>query len=322
MELSYAIEEFSAYLKAERGYSDHTIRSYGSDLTALRDFAVTRDIRTTDAVTLETLREWLWAGSQSGLSKATLARRSATSKSFSVWLKRTGLVREDFAARLKAPRPEQTLPRVITKAQIDELLSSLQEQASTHDPLALRNLAIVELLYASALRVSELTGLNPEDLDLDRLTVRVCGKGSKERVVPFCVPAHNAIIDYLRNARPTLARHATETMGEQPRTPTQAKVRSEPRTARALFIGAQGGRLGTRAVYELIAKLLIELPGAGPSGPHTLRHTAATHLLDGGADLRAVQELLGHASLGTTQIYTHVSTERLKESYRNAHPRA
>jgi integrase/recombinase XerC len=322
VELSYAIEEFSAYLKAERGYSEHTIRSYGSDLAALRQFAETRNIRTTDAVTLETLREWLWAGSQRGLSKATLARRSATSKSFSVWLKRTGLAREDFAARLKAPHPEQTLPRVITRAQIDELLSSLQEQASTHDRIALRNLAIVELLYASALRVSELTGLNPEDLDLDRLTVRVFGKGSKERVVPFGVPAHNAIIDYLRNARPALVRHATETKSDRPTTPIKAEPRRELRSARALFIGAHGGRLGTRAVYELIAGLLIELPGSGPSGPHTLRHTAATHLLDGGADLRAVQELLGHASLGTTQIYTHVSTERLKESYRSAHPRA
>lgn len=318
MELSYAIEEFSAYLKAERGYSDHTIRSYGSDLAALRDFADTRNIRTADAVTLETLREWLWAGSQSGLSKATLARRSATSKSFSVWLKRTGLVRDDFAARLKAPHPDQTLPRVITRAQIDELLSTLQEQAGTHDPIALRNLAIVELLYASALRVSELTGLNPEDLDLDRLTVRVFGKGSKERVVPFGVPAHNAIIDYLRNARPALVRRKAEARSDQLPTPIKAKAR----TAHALFLGAHGGRLGTRAVYELIAGLLIDLPGTGPSGPHTLRHTAATHLLDGGADLRAVQELLGHASLGTTQIYTHVSTERLKESYRSAHPRA
>ncbi len=167
----------------------------------------------------------------------------------------------------------------------------------------MRDLAIVELLYASAIRVSELAGLRVGDLDRARLTVRVLGKGNKERVVPFGVPAARALDAYVTHARPLLLA-ATPRLG--PHVPRRPRRRRSP----------------TRTVYELVASLLRELPGTGPSGPHALRHTAATHLLDGGADLRAVQELLGHASLSTTQIYTHVSAERLKQSYATAHPRA
>jgi integrase/recombinase XerC len=185
---------------------------------------------------------------------------------------------------------------------MDEILVRVAERAETGGPGDLRDLAIIELLYASALRVSELTGLGIGDVDLGRLTVRVLGKGSKERVVPFGVPALNAVTGWLERGRPALA--------------------GDSAAASPLFVGARGNRLSSRAVYELVSGLLATVPGSGPSGPHTLRHTAATHLLDGGADLRAVQEMLGHASLGTTQLYTHVSTERLKESYRTAHPRA
>lgn len=182
-----------------------------------------------------------------------------------------------------------------------QILQRVSDRATTGDPVAVRDLAIIELLYASALRVSELTGLGIGDVDLGRLTVRVLGKGSKERVVPFGIPAKVAINDYIA------VRHA---------------LADDSGAAAALFVGARGKRLSTRTVYELVSQLLATVPGSGPAGPHTLRHTAATHLLDGGADLRAVQEMLGHASLGTTQLYTHVSTERLKESYRTAHPRA
>jgi integrase/recombinase XerC len=194
------------------------------------------------------------------------------------------------------------------------------ESGSRIDPdravrdLAVRDLAIVELLYASALRVSELVGLDVADVDLDRLTVRVMGKGSKERVVPFGVPAQRAIVQYLGQARRSLVEQASGAV------PASAVGITSSTTA--LFLGRQGQRLGTRGVYRLVAALLAEVPGTGTAGPHALRHTAATHLLDGGADLRAVQELLGHVSLGTTQIYTHVSAERLKASYGLAHPRA
>jgi integrase/recombinase XerC len=297
--LERAVSDFAVYLSAERGFSPHTVRSYSADLADLERFTNTRGIQTTDGLDLEILRDWLWDGSKSGLAKSTLARRSAAVRSFSSWLARTGAAPTDAGTRLRAPKADHHLPRVLTRVQIDGLLGGLAERASGGDAIAARDLAIVELLYASALRVSEIVGLDLGDIDLGRLTVRVTGKGSKERVVPFGAPAGHAIVEYEKR------RH--ELLTDQ---------------TQAVFLGARGKRIGTRTVYELIAGLLAALPGSGPAGPHTLRHTAATHLLDGGADLRSVQELLGHASLGTTQLYTHVSAERLKESYRNAHPRA
>jgi integrase/recombinase XerC len=297
--LQRAVTDFAVYLTAERGFSAHTVRSYSSDLADLERFAETRGVATTEGVDLELLRDWLWDGSKSGLAKSTLARRSAAARSWSSWLARTGASTADAATRLRAPKADHHLPRVLTRSQIDGMLAGLADLAAGGDPIATRDLAIVELLYASALRVSEIVGLNLADIDLGRLTVRVTGKGSKERVVPFGMPAQRAIVDYQRH------RH---------------ELATEPTSA--VFLGARGKRMGTRTVYELIARLLADVPGSGPSGPHTLRHTAATHLLDGGADLRSVQELLGHASLGTTQLYTHVSAERLKDAYRTAHPRA
>ncbi len=299
MQFERAVNEFADYLTAERGYSAHTVRSYASDLADLERFARGRGVEGTEGIDLELLRDWLWDGSKAGLAKSTLARRSTAVRSWSGWLARTGAVPTDVAGRLRAPKADHHLPRVLTRGQMDGLLAGLVGAAAGGDAIAARDLAIIELLYASALRVSEIVGLDLGDLDLGRLTVRVTGKGSKERVVPFGVPAQRAIVAYERR------RH--ELLGE----PTPA-----------VFLGARGKRMGTRGVYELIAGLLADVPGSGPSGPHTLRHTAATHLLDGGADLRAVQEMLGHASLGTTQLYTHVSTERLTQSYRNAHPRA
>lgn len=302
VDLHRTVDDFAAYLAAERGFSPHTVRSYRSDLVQLIDFATARGATGADDLDLELLRDWLWRASQDGLAKSTLARRAAAARSLTAWLARTGDTPADAGTRLKAPRSDHHLPRVLTREQIGAILERVAVRADTGDPLALRDLAIVELLYASALRVSELTGLGLGDIDLGRLTVRVLGKGSKERVVPFGLPAGRAITEWLDNGRPLLT--------------------AEGAAAAPLFVGAKGGRLSSRAVYELVSGLLATVPGSGPSGPHTLRHTAATHLLDGGADLRAVQEMLGHASLGTTQLYTHVSTERLKESYRMAHPRA
>ncbi|CAD5995592.1 tyrosine recombinase XerC [Agreia sp. COWG] len=305
MQLERAIDDFVSYLLAERGYSPHTIRAYRSDLAGLAAFAAERQIVDTDSVTLETYRDWLWLASQQGRSKATLARRSATAKSFSAWLRRSEGAPVDAARRLRAPKPDRSLPRVLSRDAMTSVLDGLSLRTAEGDPVALRDLAIVELLYASALRVSELVGVDNGDLDLDRRTLRVLGKGSKERVVPFGAPAHLAVVDYLQRGRPALVARA-----------------ADPSTVTATFLGSRGGRLGTRSVYELVSRLLLDVPGSGPDGPHAFRHTAATHLLDGGADLRAVQEMLGHASLGTTQIYTHVTTERLRETYRLAHPRA
>ena len=382
MHLERAVGDFAEYLAAERGFSLHTVRSYRSDLAGLTDFAGARGLAGVDGIDLDVLRDWLWQGSQAGAAKSTLARRAAAVRSFTAWAVQTGLAPVDAGARLRAPKPDQHLPRVLTRDQIDGILGSLQSRADSADAAAIRDLAVVELLYASALRVSEVTGLDSTDVDLGNLTVRVIGKGSKERVVPFGVPARRALERYLDTARAQLARPGPQAGATHPahaahaaqaaqaaRLATQTALRAADRgpdadgarsdgapsgsarangarsdgapsgsarvngaradgarsngaSAAALFLGSRGGRLGARQVYALVADLLADLPGSGPAGPHTLRHTAATHLLDGGADLRAVQEILGHASLGTTQLYTHVSTERLKDSYRSAHPRA
>lgn len=302
VDLRAAIDGYARHLELDRGFSAHTVRGYRTDLADLADFAESTGVGDTGGVDLELLRGWLWRGSTAGLAKSTLARRSAAARGFTKWLATTGTADADAGLRLKAPRPDRHLPRVLTRRQVDGLLDDLGARAATDEPNAMRDLAVIELLYASALRVSELVGARLADLDRERMTLRVLGKGDKERVVPFGIPARRALDAYLDSARAVLL-----------------DGRDDPGT---IFVGARGRQLGTRAVYELVARLLADLPGSGPAGPHAFRHTAATHLLDGGADLRAVQELLGHASLATTQTYTHVSAERLKESYRLAHPRA
>jgi integrase/recombinase XerC len=303
VKISPAVARYIDHVSVDRGYSEATSRAYESDLAAFAAFAAEQGVDDVTAVDLELLRDWLWQSSQSGRGHATIARRSASVRGWSAWLARNGEIPVDTAARLRSPKTGRSLPHVVQRPQMDALLDALGETAAGGEPVALRDSALIELLYASGLRVSELCGLDVDDVDLDRLTVRVLGKGSKERVVPFGVPAHSALVDYLRQGRPALL----------------ARTTAPPP---AVFLGARGGRLNPRTVYNLVSGLLAGLPGGAAAGPHTLRHTAATHLLDGGADLRAVQELLGHASLGTTQIYTHVSMERLKESYRTAHPRA
>jgi integrase/recombinase XerC len=322
VDLARTIDDFAAHLAADRGFSPHTVRSYRSDLVDLTAFAETRGASDARDLDLELLRDWLWQGSQHGLAKSTLARRAAAARSLTAWLARTHATPTDAATRLKAPKSDSHLPRVLTRDQIDGILAQLAHLAETGDAVALRDVAMIELLYASALRVSELTGLGLDDVDLGRLTVRVTGKGSKQRVVPFGIPAQRAIVAWLDHGRPLLVDAAAPAPASlSTRAPLAARTPAA-RPAAPLFVGARGARLTPRTVYALVSRLLADVPGTGPSGPHTLRHTAATHLLDGGADLRAVQEMLGHASLGTTQLYTHVSTERLKESYRVAHPRA
>jgi integrase/recombinase XerC len=302
MQWDAAIAGYARHLASDRGFSEHTLRAYQSDLVDLARFAELTGAEDIGSIDLELLRDWLWRGSGSGLAASTLGRHAAAARGFTKWLVATGALAADPGARLKAPRPDQHLPRVLTRSQMDGIFEGLGALAATGDPVAIRDLAIVELLYASAIRVSELAGLRVGNLDRARLTVRVLGKGNKERVVPYGVPASRALDAYVTHARPLLLAATVDTG--------------------RMFLGARGGAITTRTVYELVASLLRELPGSGPSGPHALRHTAATHLLDGGADLRAVQELLGHASLSTTQIYTHVSAERLKQSYASAHPRA
>lgn len=289
-----------AYLEHERALSKNTVTAYASDTQQLIDFARTRAVTQSGDITLALLRDWLWSLAQSGKSASTLARQAAAARAFTAWMRRTGITSGDAGMRLKTPKIDRSLPRVVNASQMEGLFAALRARAETGDALARRDRAIVELIYATGARVSEIVGLDLDDVNRADRTARVRGKGAKERVVPFGIPADDALGDYLA-IRPELA--------------------ALPQT-QALFVGARGSRLGSRAVYEIVATLLRDVPGAGPAGPHALRHSAATHLLEGGADLRMVQELLGHASLGTTQIYTHVSTERLAQSYRQAHPRA
>jgi len=300
MRVSEAATAFTTHLAQVRRLSPATVRAYRSDLADLAASSADAEL---SAVDLETLRDWLWRATQRGDARSTLARRTAAVRSFFSWATETGLVDVDPALRLVTPKRGRTLPAVASADAMRVLLDEACDVALDGDPIRLRDSAILELLYGSGMRVSELCGLAVDDLDLDRGTARVLGKGDKERVVPFGAPARDAVASYLRRARPVLVARA-----EQP--------------GPALFRGARGGALGPRTVYELVARVLAPVIGAETVGPHALRHSAATHLLDGGADLRAVQEILGHASLGTTQIYTHVSAERLTASYRLAHPRA
>ena len=250
---------------------------------------------------LGTLRRWLGSQSEGGMSRATLARRSATARAFTAWAVREELITADPALRLKAPKREKSLPGVLHQQQVLRLVEGAESAAAEGGPLPLRDRAMVELLYATGIRVGELAGLDVDDLDPDRRTLRVLGKGNKERTVPYGLPAALAVDDWLRRGRPALA---TDTSGP------------------ALFLGARGKRVDQRQVRSVVHDLLEALGDTAATGPHALRHSAATHLLDGGADLRAVQEILGHSSLATTQIYTHVSVERLRQSYQQAHPRA
>ncbi|UCR89208.1 tyrosine-type recombinase/integrase [Mycetocola spongiae] len=304
MKIVRAVEEYLDYLARDRNYSPATVTAYDSDLTNLARFLAGRGVDAVEGVTLENLRDWLWELSGQGLSAASLARRAAAARGWGAWMEREGLILSDTAARLKSPRVGRTLPHVAQAEALDAALEALRwGAADSGDPRMLRDSALVEVLYATGIRVAELCGLDRGDIDLDRLTLRVLGKGAKERVVPFGVPARDALTAYLTRGRPAL-RGEGASAGD------------------AVFLGARGGRLGSRSAYSIVDRVLGNIPGFTGGGPHTLRHSAATHLLDGGADLRSVQELLGHASLGTTQIYTHVSAERLKESYRTAHPRA
>jgi integrase/recombinase XerC len=252
---------------------------------------------------LSVLRDWLAAMSASGSARNSLARRAASARTFTIWLYRTGRADTDVGVRLRSPRSDHTLPGVLRQEQIAQVLQAAQArvEGTDGDPLGLRDLAMLELLYATGVRVGELCRLDVDDVDRDRRTVRVMGKGAKERVVPFGIPARSALESWLGRGRPVLTR-ATGTP--------------------ALFLGRRGGRIDQRQVRQMVHEAAEAVDGIPSIGPHGLRHTAATHLLDGGADLRSVQELLGHATLTSTQTYTHVSVERLRGSYRQAHPRA
>ncbi len=319
------LTQFDRYLAVERNRSEHTRRAYRADVASLLRHAVRSGVPDVDGLDLGLVRAWLAGMSRRGLARATLARRAASVRTFTSWLERTGRTDQDPALRLRSPRPERRLPAVLRADQARAVLEAGAPASTTppdvgrpsgpgrvprarevqEDPharaLRLRDLALLELLYATGIRVGELCGTDVDDLDQGTRLVRVLGKGAKERMVPVGAPAVMAVRRWLQEGRPVLA---------------------GPASPPALFLGAKGGRMGQRQVREVVHRATAAVPGVPRLGPHGLRHSAATHLLDGGADLRSVQELLGHATLATTQVYTHVSVERLRSSYRQAHPRA
>ena len=296
------LEEFDEYLALQRGRSDHTRRAYLGDLRSLFAFL---DERTPDVaptqLTLPMLRSWLAAQAGAGAARTTLARRTSAVKTFTAWALRSGLIDADPATRLQVPRAHRTLPAVLRQDQALDAMSAAESGAQQGDPLALRDRLIVEMLYATGIRVSELCGLDVDDVDTSRRLLRVLGKGNKQRTVPFGEPALRALESWVADGRPALA---IATSGP------------------ALLLGARGKRIDPRQARTVVHQTMSAVDGAPDIGPHGLRHSAATHLLEGGADLRVVQELLGHSTLATTQLYTHVTVARLRAVHDQAHPRA
>lgn len=333
MHLSEAVEGYLAHLADVRRLSAATVRAYRSDLADLVSALGDRPLADVD---VEDLREWQWQAARSGRSKATSARRTSTLRGLFAWAVEQEIVVADPSQRLVSPKRGRTLPAVATAEALEGVLAAAAQRADGGDPVAVRDHALLEILYGSGARVSEICGLDLDDVDHERRTLLLRGKGDKDRVVPFGLPASRALEAYMVRARPVLraraleatvsigsARNGGPSEGSGPARGERHAARARTDAAgRAVFLGARGARLGPRAVHELVSRTVAPSVGAEVLGPHALRHSAATHLLDGGADLRAVQEILGHASLGTTQIYTHVSAERLREAYRLAHPRA
>ncbi|BBX74337.1 tyrosine recombinase XerC [Mycobacterium shinjukuense] len=294
------LEEFDQYLALQCGRSAHTRRAYLGDLRSLCAFLADRGSGL-DALSLPVLRSWLAAGASAGAARTTLARRTSAVKAFTAWAVRRGLLCGDPAARLQMPKAHRTLPAVLRRDQALAAMTAAESGAEQGDPVALRDLLIVELLYATGIRVSELCGLDVDDVDTGHRLIRVLGKGNKQRTVPYGQPAAEALHGWLSGGRPALV-----------------TAQSGP----ALLLGARGRRLDVRQARTVVHQTVAAVDGAPDIGPHGLRHSAATHLLEGGANLRVVQELLGHSSLATTQLYTHVAVGRLRAVHDQAHPRA
>jgi integrase/recombinase XerC len=294
-----ALDAFERYLELERNRSPHTVRAYVGDVVGYLDHVARLGGRRPADMDLGNLRGWLGVLRGRGAARTTLARRAAALRTFTAWAHAHGLTESDPGQLLASPKPHRTLPHVL---HVDEAAAVMDAGAADdRTPIALRDRLVVEMLYAAGLRVSELVGLDVDDVDQGRRVARVLGKGGKERTVPYGAPAQAALQDWLTHGRPALAAAGS---------------------GAALLLGARGRRIDARTVRAIVHRRVASVPGAPAMGPHGLRHSAATHLLEGGADLRTVQELLGHASLGTTQIYTHVSVERLRRTFEQAHPRA
>ena len=294
--------EYTRYLTQERSLSEHTTRAYLGDLSSFFDNLELQKIDDVSSITIAHIRSWLATQQVKGGARTTLSRRAVSIRLFTKWAAKKGYLPKDVGATLATPKGHRTLPEVLSISDATTAMDSLATRVAEEEtPLSKRDCAILEVLYASGARVSELCGLDLDDIDYSRNTIRVLGKGNKERTIPLGNPAMKALNDWIKNARSEVISTAKDS---------------------AVFLGARGKRIDQRTVRTVVYEALSALEGVERMGPHALRHSAATHLLEGGADLRTVQEILGHASLATTQIYTHVSTERLQKAFKQAHPRA
>ena len=294
--------DYTRHLEKERTLSVHTVRAYLTDLESFLEHLALSQVQTPAEITIAHIRSWLANIQVKGGARTTLSRRATSIRLFTKWAAKNGYLQKDIGATLATPKAHRTLPPVLSISDASTTMDSLAARVAEEDsPIAKRDCAIVEVLYATGARVSELCGLDLEDIDYTRSTIRVLVKGNKERTIPLGNPAMRALDDWIKKARPELV---------------------TDKSAGAVFLGSRGKRIDQRAVRTIVYEALTALEGMERLGPHALRHTAATHLLEGGADLRTVQEILGHASLATTQIYTHVSTERLQKAFKQAHPRA
>lgn len=337
------IDSFVSYLKSNRGLSANTLKAYRADLTACLHLFELRGVTDLNEITLDDLRSWMAVESRDH-ARSSMARKTVAVRGFFAWAYEHGVTTTDPAATLMTPSIPSTLPAVLTESQAEQLLDVAEHAVATNQykddggaaaasgsgkaagktadksadtvnrseaparadkrdnarvtAESQRNAAILELLYATGIRVAELVSMDVADIDFSNRTIRVTGKGNKQRVVPFGLPAQRALETWLGRGRPVLAR-----------------------TGDALFLGVRGGRIDQRTARDVVHRAAREA-GVPDISPHALRHSAATHMLDGGADLREVQEMLGHASLSTTQRYTHVSIEQLKDRYGQAFPRA
>jgi integrase/recombinase XerD len=294
---AFRFEQFQDYLTFERGLSDRTLSAYRRDLARWAAHLVERGVEAPSQVTPEALRQWVFALKDAGLAPSSIRRAQSAVRTYFAFLIAEGAVDVDPTERLESPRMGRRLPDVLSREEVEALLDATDPDASLH----WRDRAILELLYASGMRVSELVGLPLSALDLEEGFLTVFGKGSKERLVPVGEPALRAVRRYLADVRPKLDKG-----GGQGR----------------VFLNARGAPLSRTSVWTLVKESARRAGITKKVSPHTLRHTFATHLLEGGADLAAVQELLGHADISTTQIYTHVDREYLRDVHRRFHPRA
>ncbi len=301
-------DAFETFLKANRGLSENTRKAYRSDLAECMDSLERLGCGSLDDVHTDDLRIWMSESSKRH-ARSSMARKTVAARVFFSWAYEHGIIDSDPAAMLMTPKIPDTLPAVLNESQAEQLMdheceegvdSQSREEGPKQQAARIRDKAMLELLYATGMRVAELVGLDVDDLVFSNRTVKVTGKGNKQRVIPFGAPAENALRRWLEQGRPLLC---------------------DSKSSDALFLGVRGGRIDQRMVRRIVHEHARNA-GVPDISPHALRHSAATHMLDGGADLREVQELLGHSSLKTTQRYTHVSIEQLKSRYGQAFPRA